>query len=446
MNSSQQEPPELANKTSQRWGVKAWVLLALVLTIVGNWLWHNWGVFYEMFGTYPNPLHTDEYKLIDSGMWGPSNAVYWIDNETILFSAPVVAEKDKEPGSGVLKKFKPLHYVPHDVYVVNPKAKDELFVWKLGEKPRPYAVGIWNQRYFCLEDGIIKYSTDKFPYDENGKRQYFNMVGPFGQEKLQKAVYREKIGKPVYAPRNRCLEYSDEEFSDERMKDRKWVVSARKDYYLDFGDNGAVKAVERGVHIDYDGVRTSATDSFTVNLMKADLSEKVTFSIPFDEADYYWNVLSEKFDNAFYLWRGPPRSPKNEDKWKQEGCLPVWKIDTTDKKTKRFCIPYNKAYGNVTSSIELFATKKGLFFVGFDSIRKPLTVGLYKYDLVEPKRILAGIIFDSSNRGVKVSPDGCKIAFGHSPLQDWYHQSRPTNYTLKVLDLCSNSNSEGDIK
>ena len=238
-----------------------------------------------------------------------------------------------------------------------PKPKDmveaqgrrpSLYLWKLGDKPRPYsddpnAAAI----SFCAGGGEVGYRQNKSG-SEFGQPGWVFVAGPLGQEKpVPPAPIDYNIAPidrgapwndPKYIARVNCVHPLPD---DPAMKGRIWVTDPNRQYYLDFGDKSSFEVAQ------------------PIVFMTADRTKKV--ELPISSIDVFPACTEfHQFDGAFLVWDciegiSPVRG-NTFTKWRETNCRPVWRIKPPDGTVEKICLPY----GDWANGTKLVQTKVGL--------------------------------------------------------------------------------------
>jgi hypothetical protein len=354
------------------------------------------------------PVNETIRAVWDSGLYRErvvGAGIYWLDNDTILVSA------NKGPKPQTSEEMR--------------DAEDWLYLWRLGEKPRPYGADPRAAaRSYCAARGEVAYYQEIVDA-KTGATSRTRWVGPPGQERqvppLAPTLDWKAAGlavNPLSVERINC-----EVFADPAMGGTFYVTDSERSFYLDFGNDPIMAAIK-------------AKPEQPITLMRADGSGRVELPVS--------NALAapgethfHTFDEVFYLWNGNLGvSPINHfATWRDTNCWPIWRVDPRTAKTERFCIPFGPwsgaMHGGGSTSMELAPTKAGLFFATHP-IKLQEEHGFYRLDNGAVSRILPGYVWSPS-----ISPNGCRVAFIHIPNADAYRRYSPVSSSIVAIDLCS---------
>jgi hypothetical protein len=363
-------------------------------------------------------LRTNEtvHQIWDSGLYPygdtVSTVIYWLDDSTLLF----MADKNPKPAT------------PKDA----PNRTPWLYLWRLGEKPRPLGEDPQEaSRFYRAARGTVCFQQKKIE-PATGKTSEVMMKGPPGQEQ-EAAPWNIRLpGVPLNGTPGNIEPIDCELFADTSMAGRVFTTDSYHRYYLDRADTYLPPAVgENPV------------------LMKSDGSDRKVLPIPPEEVGV---IYFRTFDNIFWTMEDPTGvalrsrgSPMIDgfQNWKAKNCLAVWRIDPISGATDRRCAPFGPwsgqmvdASNGVASMISLVPTAKGLFFTSkhyVDSVKEHAwPSGLYKLENSAPKRVLAGYMQHATP-----SPNGCRIAFVYGPNWITHEYGTPGSWTIAAIDVCS---------
>lgn len=341
----------------------------------------------------------------DSGLYTERHAglgIYWLDDNTIVVSA------DNGPKPVTAEQFR--------------TAETWLYLWRLGEKPRPYGPNphVAGTNYHCAARGELTYYQNVV--DRNtGASSRTLWRGPPGGER---EVASRKGRAPGEAIRPITVERTNCEFhSDPAMTGRLYTTDADHQFYLDFGKDPLL-------------ARVGAVPAEPIILMRADGSARV--ELPISNASVSPGATHfHTFDSVFYLLNSNVlASPINFfETWRNNDCWPIWRVDPRTAKTERLCIPFGPwsgaMHGGGATSIALAPTRAGLFFSTYP-LKAQEEHGFYQLRDGSVSRILSSYVTSSS-----VSPNGCRIAFVHIPNDDALRADSPVSSSIVAIDVCS---------
>jgi hypothetical protein len=354
------------------------------------------------------PVNETIRAVWDSGLYRErvvAAGIYWVDNGTILVSA------NKGPKPQTSEEMR--------------AAEDWLYLWRLGEKPRPYGADPRAAaRSYCAARGEVAFYQEIVD-PRTGAVSRTRWVGPPGRERqaepLTPPLDKKAAGlavNPLTVEKTNC-----EIIADPAMAGTFYVTDSDRSFYLDFGNDPIMAAVD-------------AKSVQPIILMRADGSGRVELPISNAQAAP-GETHFHTFDKVFYLWNGNLGvSPINHFAiWRETNCWPIWRIDPRTAKTERLCIPFGPwsgaMHGGASTSIELAPTKAGPFFATHP-IKAEEEHGFYRLDGSSAvSRILPGYVWSPS-----VSPDGCRIAFIHIPNDDADRAFSPVSSSIVVIDVC----------
>jgi len=351
------------------------------------------------------PLNQTIRAVWNSGLYKDVTAaggIYWLDNDTIVVSA--------NSGS------KPVTSEQRHV------ATTSLYLWRLDEKPLPYGADPRAAAVsYCAAHGEISYQVDTLD-PQTGASIRTRWLGPPGRER---EVARRKVHSEGQARIFPSIEPIDcETYSDPAMVGKFYTADSERRFYLDFGDDPLLAAV-------------NVKPAQPIVLMRADGSERIPLPISnalIDPGSTHFHT----FDKTFYLWNGSlVASPINHFAiWRDTKCWPIWRVDPRSAKVDHVCIPFGPWSGiNGAASLALAPTKEGLFFSS-RSINAKDESGFYRIDNGTASRILP-----SHALNPVVSPNGCRIAFNHIPSIDAYSAYSPISSSIVAIDVCSSAPS-----
>jgi len=352
------------------------------------------------------------------------HGVFWLNADTLVFVG-----QDEQPGQGGFD---------------NGLDRAKIYLWTLGQAPRPYAVDRWpsmsgdGESYVCASDGKIAYSIGPVEVEEHvlsvkldgttippEKRRKIALSwkekiaeGPPGRETERVRVVPQytKSGELRFPINQKedglsSLRTKDcEDYTDDRKMGRIWVRSADNKFYLDFGRQG-----EAGWNY---------VEHFA--LEPEDGSWQQEFSGPFDHLREYC-VDTPSWEQSFVLY---DCAHGWNDETRDEKFLHVYRVDAPSAKIIETRIAnsetlwgadiarYRRGYLIAADAAPSsnFEKYQGLFLVG---------------DEVEagaPRRILHGVFGKPT-----ISPDGCRAAVLRA------HRTPNKFRTLSnlvVVDLC----------
>lgn len=365
-------------------------------------------------------LHTNETirQVWDSRLYPYGDTlntvIYWLDDSTLLF----MADKNPKPAT------------PEDA----PKRTPWLYLWRLGEKPRPIGEDPQEAtRFYRAARGIVCYQQKKID-PETGKTSILLMKGPPGQEREAPPWKRLTVENDgVTSNGVGFVEDIDcEQFADRAMAGRIYATDTYRRYYVD--------------RAPYPPGLPPAVGENPI-LMKSDGSDRKVLPIPPEE---FGGVHFHTFEDVIWSLESPLGSALRGGsvidgfvKWKNTNCLALWRIDPASSSTERGCIPFGPWSGQAidpshgsSASITLVPTAKGLFFAStkYTDSNNPEHVGasgFYKLENGAVRRVLAGYLVNAS-----VSPDGCRVAFVYGPNWATTRFGTPGSWTIAAIDLC----------
>ena len=340
--------------------------------------------------------------------------IYWLDNSTLLFKArngPKPASL--EDAANVAK---------HAVW---------LYLWKLGESPRPVSENPEGVIFYQGARGIVCYQQSKID-PKTGRTSKIWMMGTPGNER-ETSFSDERRGSPVNGPPSHIEVVDCVPFVDPAMAGRIYATDSNHHHYI---DRTAFPP----------GLPAAAGESPA--LMKADGSERKKLPIPPEEIG---SIYFRTFQNVFwtvedphgFVLRGGP-AVDGFQKWKTTNCLALWRIDPASGAADRMCIPFGPWSGlpidashGSSALITLIPTAAGLFFTStkYTDSKDPEHVGasgLYKLENGTPRRVLAGYLDQAIP-----SPNGCRVAFIYGPNWSTRVYGKPGSWTVAALDVCA---------
>jgi hypothetical protein len=352
------------------------------------------------------------------------HGVFWLSTDTLVF----VGQNDR-PGQGGFD---------------NRLDRAKIYIWRLGQTPRPYAVDRWpsmsgdGESYVCASNGKIAYSLSPVEVEKHVLSVKLDGTPIPPEQRVKVALsWREKIAEgppgqetekvrvvPRYTksgelrfPINQeedglsSLRTKDcEDYTDDRKIGRIWARSADKKFYLDFGRQGRA---------GWDYVEGFSLES-------ADGVRQQEFSGPFDHLRDYC-VDTPSWEQSFVLY---DCAHGWNDETRAEKFLSVYRVDAPSAKIIETRITnsetlwgadiarYKSGYVIAADAAPSSNSGKyqGLFLVGDQA------------EAGTPRRILHGVFGKPA-----VSPDGCRVAVFRA------HRT-PNKFrtlsTLVVVDLC----------
>jgi hypothetical protein len=344
-------------------------------------------VFFRWEAIVKIPVNKTIRAVWNSGLSteSPLTRISWLDNDTITFSA----------NNG------PKPRTPEEIHT----RETWLYLWRLGNKPRPFGADAHTAAFGCAARGEVTYYQKTIDPKTGGVSRTRWVEVP-GQESrpapLTDVMDRKVTGiaaNPVSIEPTDCGFYIDP-----AMAGKVYVTDTEHAFYIDFGN---------------DPIMTEIHDkpAEPLVLMRADGSGRVELPIS-NSMVALRSVHFHTFDGYFYLLNSnvPPSI------WRETNCWPIWRIEPPTAKTERLCIPFGPWL-----PLELIPTKAGLFF----SANSPKDEsGFYRLDNGVASRIFAGDLWGSI-----ISPDGCRVAFTR-PDSD---RSIPgvSWSSIIVVDVCS---------
>ncbi|HKX35589.1 MAG TPA: hypothetical protein VJM79_02855 [Rhizorhapis sp.] len=327
---------------------------------------------------------------------------FWIDDQTLIFAAA-------DNGAGEITG-------PYDDVFSFPKEKVHMYVWKMGDSPKPYKLGAWPepgtqvyQNYLCAFNDEIFYSVKADPTRDFTKSwTAMIMQGPLGKEKL---VEFRKVASEEWSPPlsfdpvgRRC-----DQLHVPQMKGRSWKGSYFGDLVLDFGP---LDDRER------EGAKDAASNGRVLSLIsRGSVSIALKIDAPGVSA---LCTRTPSWENVFLV-----QPCVNDIDWSSANSFPVWKVDSLgnvrgiDVPTGAFIAP------------EVVPFRRGSIVIGSysketsEDARQQL--GIYYASQGQLKLILKG-----NYRALAISPNGCLGAFAKATLFG-FGTSRER---ILVLDLC----------
>lgn len=341
---------------------------------------------------------------------GTNTFIFWLDDSRILFAA------DKEPKPAKL----------NDTWVQRPW----LFLWQLGEKPRPHGNDPGEASgFYRAARGEVCFQQQKIgPTPEESEAL---MKGPPGKERETAPWNMRQKGLPLNGVPGDIETIDCDQYVDPAMVGRAFTTDSRRKYYLDRAS-------------DPPGLPPTVGENPV--LMRSDGSDRQTLPIPPEEVG---SIYSRAFDDVFWILEssyapgvrggGPIDSYQ---KWKTTNCLAVWRVDPASGSTERRCIPYGPwsgreygASGHGSPLISLVPTANGLFFTSTDyadgSAKRVGASGLYKLENATAQRVLGGYLQHATP-----SPSGCRVAFVYGPNWESHAAGTPGAWTIAAVDVC----------
>lgn len=320
---------------------------------------------------------TPPYSIVDSGVWatnGYPGDLYWLDNEQVLFL-----------GSGTSK----------------PIVKDD--EWLLIWDTKKNGISKYKQHVvnFCYRDGVIQYAlVARQP--ESGKRMWTYYRGKLNEEAIDQTPDRKEdklncryISAWPKFPHGKAL-----------------TILREQDGYL-VRDETEKNVKFENYRILYYKADTKDTIPLPFRRYEADRVDYFSFK------DAYFLYPSSYFKDGSHILSWPPTIP-----------LFTWWIYPSGKleKVEIPLGPWTKG------GLKFYPTREGVFLVNRHSRsdRDPGDAGGYLIHGTTVRKLISGVLTDVS----AVSPDGCRVAFSHTPSQHADRSDESNRRTLKMIDVC----------
>jgi len=339
-------------------------------------------------------------------------SVYWLDNDTLVFSG---------------SRGKPIPAFP--IISERQYGRENIYIWRLGEEPKVYKPEkwqvpgtLWGANYLCAQDGQIYFSIAPMKFSDHRLRQWSTtvMIGPPGHESPAAfSLGSDILGEtPINLLSQNTVGKRCTNYVDPQMAQHKWVISRHSDTILDFGA--------------YTDDMRNWNEPIDLPLRLIRVRDR--HSVVLSSVDHRWarSMCAESlsWEDAFVVWRCEGLDATLLD----VHSYPIWKIKT-DGTVIRTTMHTGDLWG-----VHLVPSRSGNFVVASttQTMTKerrggvPEEAGLYSVDDHGELHLLVHGDFYP----MAISPNGCLGAFAtRSKLTKAEH--------LVVFDLCKAAQGKG---
>lgn len=325
---------------------------------------------------------TPPYPIVDSGVWATNSYpgdIYWMDNERVLFL-----------GSETSK----------------PIGQDDqwLLIWDTKTNGiTKYKQHVMN---FCYRDGIIQYRTVTRQLD-TGKRIWTFYRGKLKEESIDTTQDRK----------------------EDKLNCRYISVWPR----FKKGNTHAILLEGHGYLVLDETAPNVKFENYPLLYHKEENQESIPLPFRRYEAD---RVNYYSFRQAYFLY---PSSYFKDGShilsWPTNVPIVTWWI-YPDGKFEQVEIPLGAW---TKGGLKFYPMREGIFLVNRHSRsdRDPGDAGGYIVKGTNVRRVISGVLTDIST----VSPDGCRVAFSHTPTSQNDRFDTKNKRTLKMIDVCQKEQS-----
>jgi len=339
------------------------------------------------------------YPVLDSGMTASTDGgdkIYWMDNDRVIFVSygpkPKTVEEQRQ-------------------------RKPAIYIWDTREnKIEKYADG----RQLCYHEAYIRYAgPDRLPVPNT---KYFVpplYEGPMGKEKITNAhVFEEGMRKTKSGPKYQHNPYTCKTVERPAVMDGKvWLPLLEQHGALDWETDTVQGASESEQPIMYR--RTSDDKAIALNITRGDLG--------LGNPRYYIKYRNEYFFQKLVVGKAEERD-----------CDNYWWMTPTGEVTKG-CLPI-APLNKLTGGRVMFPTAAGILIsTGRLNDSDAGTAGLYLINENKAQRVLNG-----GHGKPSLSPNGCNLAFKHTPFLLAQRVGSPGESKLKIINLCSSGVNENE--
>jgi len=317
------------------------------------------------------------YPIVDSGVWATNSYpgdMYWLDNEKVLFLG---SETSKPIGQ-----------------------EDQ---WLLIWDTKINSITKYKQHVmdFCYRDGIIQYRTGARQPDI-GKRIWTFYRGKINEESIDTTPDRKE-------DKLNCRYIS---VWPRFTKGKTHAILREGDGYLVLDETADNVKFENYALLHYKGENQ---DPIRLPFRRYD-ADRVNY-YPFKQA--YFLYPSSYFKDGSHILSWPTNIP-----------IFTWWI-YPDGKFEQVEIPLGVW---TRGGLRFYPMREGIFLVNRHSRsdRDPGNAGGYIVKGTNTRSVISGVLTDIST----VSPDGCRVAFSHTPTQENDRFDAKNKRTLKMIDVC----------
>ncbi len=338
------------------------------------------------------------YPILDSGMTASSDSadkLYWMDNDRVIF----------------------VSYGPKPKTVAeNQKRKPAIYIWDTRDnKVEKYTDG----RQLCYHEGYIRYAgPDRFPVP--GTKYFVAPLyeGPIGQENITNAqVFEEGSRKTESGPKYNLNPYECRLVEKPDSMDGKvWLPLLE----------------QHGALLELDTLPEEIERAQPVVYQRASDKKMISLDIKRDDVGSISPRYYMEYRDA-YFFHEPTTS---SEKLNEIDCIRYWWM-SDDGKIEGGCqsiLPFK----TWNTGMWLFPTSIGvLVTAGKIGDYDAGTAGYYHVTGDQIRKIVPGWLHNP-----RLSRDGCKLAYAHTPFLMARRVGSPGETKLKMTNLCSNGGNK----